>query len=135
MFLLVLAHSGCPGQNPESCKAAVCVCVFYFILHVRTALVKPSPSCSRLSASALARRCLVGVLFPAGKPSCCTAVLFPTPPLGPFPPTFSTHRETNCRLMKCRKRLWTEIPSRQRRGKCLAVTKTRVMKHQAIMLF
>jgi len=24
MFLLVLAHSGCPGQNPDSCKA-VCV--------------------------------------------------------------------------------------------------------------
>jgi len=24
MFLLVLAHSGCPGQNPESRKTVVC---------------------------------------------------------------------------------------------------------------
>jgi len=27
MFLLVLAHPGCPGQNPKSCKTVVCVCV------------------------------------------------------------------------------------------------------------
>ena len=27
MFLLVLAHPGCPRQNPESCKMVVCVCV------------------------------------------------------------------------------------------------------------
>jgi len=27
MFLLVLAHLGCPGQNPESCKTVVCVWV------------------------------------------------------------------------------------------------------------
>ena len=26
MFLLLLAHPGCPGQNPESCKTVVCVC-------------------------------------------------------------------------------------------------------------
>jgi len=26
MFLLVPAHPGCPGQNPESHKTAVCVC-------------------------------------------------------------------------------------------------------------
>jgi len=27
MHLLVSAHSGCPGQSPESCKMVVCVCV------------------------------------------------------------------------------------------------------------
>jgi len=27
MFLLLLAHPGCPRQNPESRKTAVCVCV------------------------------------------------------------------------------------------------------------
>jgi len=27
MFLLLLAHPGCPGQNPESHKTVVCVCV------------------------------------------------------------------------------------------------------------
>jgi len=27
MFLLVLAHSGCPGQDPESRKTVVCVYV------------------------------------------------------------------------------------------------------------
>ena len=27
MYLLVLAHPGCPGQSPESCKMVVCVCV------------------------------------------------------------------------------------------------------------
>ena len=27
MFLLVQAHPGCPGQNPESRKTVVCVCV------------------------------------------------------------------------------------------------------------
>jgi len=27
MFLLVLAHPGCPGQNPESHKMVVWVCV------------------------------------------------------------------------------------------------------------
>jgi len=27
MFLLVPAHLGCPGQNPESCKMVVCMCV------------------------------------------------------------------------------------------------------------
>jgi len=26
MFLLVLAHPGCPGQIPQSCKTVVCVC-------------------------------------------------------------------------------------------------------------
>ena len=26
MFLLVLAHPGCPGQNPENRKMVVCVC-------------------------------------------------------------------------------------------------------------
>jgi len=26
MFLLVLAHLGCPGQNPQSHKTCVCVC-------------------------------------------------------------------------------------------------------------
>jgi len=40
MFLLVPAHSGCPGQNPESCKLVVCVCVcVYFILTSETHLV------------------------------------------------------------------------------------------------
>ena len=28
MFLLVPAHPGSPGQNPESCKTVVCVCVW-----------------------------------------------------------------------------------------------------------
>jgi len=27
MFLLVLAHPGCPGQIPQSRKTVVCVCV------------------------------------------------------------------------------------------------------------
>jgi len=27
MYLLVLAHPGCPRQNPESRKMVVCVCV------------------------------------------------------------------------------------------------------------
>jgi len=27
MFLLVPAHPGCPGQNPQSRKMVVCVCV------------------------------------------------------------------------------------------------------------
>jgi len=27
MFLLVPAHSGCPGQNLESCKTVACMCV------------------------------------------------------------------------------------------------------------
>jgi len=27
MFLLVRAHLGCPGQNPESRKMVVCMCV------------------------------------------------------------------------------------------------------------
>jgi len=27
MFLLVPAQPGCPGQNPESCKMVVCVCM------------------------------------------------------------------------------------------------------------
>jgi len=27
MFLVVPAHTGCPGQNPESRKTVVCVCV------------------------------------------------------------------------------------------------------------
>jgi len=26
-FLLVPAHPGCPGHNPDSCKTVVCVCV------------------------------------------------------------------------------------------------------------
>ena len=30
MLLLVPAHPGCPGQNPEICKMAVCVCVSVF---------------------------------------------------------------------------------------------------------
>jgi len=34
MFLLVPAHSGCPGQNPESCKMAMCVCVFSYRLMI-----------------------------------------------------------------------------------------------------
>jgi len=29
MFLLVLAHPGCPGQNPESRKIVVVVVVVY----------------------------------------------------------------------------------------------------------
>jgi len=32
MFLLVLAHPGCPGQNPKSHKTVVCVCVVMFLL-------------------------------------------------------------------------------------------------------
>ena len=28
MFLLVPAHPGCPGQNPESREMVVCLCVF-----------------------------------------------------------------------------------------------------------
>jgi len=28
MFLLVLAHPGCPGQFPQSRKTVVCVCVY-----------------------------------------------------------------------------------------------------------
>ena len=32
MFLLVLAHLGCPGQNPESCKTVVCVYVCVLLL-------------------------------------------------------------------------------------------------------
>ena len=28
MFLLVLAHPGCPGQIPQSRKTVVCVCVY-----------------------------------------------------------------------------------------------------------
>jgi len=33
MFLLVLAHPGCPGQNPESHKmvVGVWVCMCYFL--------------------------------------------------------------------------------------------------------
>jgi len=34
MFILVPAHPGCPGQNPESCKmvcVCVCVCVAFHI--------------------------------------------------------------------------------------------------------
>ena len=27
MYFLVPAHSGCPGQSPESCKIVVCMCV------------------------------------------------------------------------------------------------------------
>jgi len=27
MFLLAPSHPGCPGQNPESHKTVVCVCV------------------------------------------------------------------------------------------------------------
>jgi len=27
MFLLILAHPGCPGQNPKSRKMVVCMCV------------------------------------------------------------------------------------------------------------
>jgi len=30
MFLLVPAHTGCPGQIPQSRKTVVCVCVFWF---------------------------------------------------------------------------------------------------------
>ena len=30
MFLLVPAHPGCPGQNPQSRKTVVCVCVWHF---------------------------------------------------------------------------------------------------------
>jgi len=30
MFLLVPAHPGCPGQNPESHKMVVCVCVYQY---------------------------------------------------------------------------------------------------------
>jgi len=26
-YLLVPAHTGCPGQSPESCKMVVCLCV------------------------------------------------------------------------------------------------------------
>ena len=35
MFLLVLAHLGCPGQYPESCKTVVwaCVCVCVCVCH------------------------------------------------------------------------------------------------------
>jgi len=29
MFLLLLAHPGCPGQNPESCKTVICACFDY----------------------------------------------------------------------------------------------------------
>jgi len=36
MFLLVPAHPGCPGQNPESRKMAVHV----FTLYLRTAMDK-----------------------------------------------------------------------------------------------
>jgi len=31
MFLLVPALPGCPGQNPESCRMVVCVCVWEFL--------------------------------------------------------------------------------------------------------
>jgi len=56
MFLLVLAHPGCAGQNPESCKmvvvvvvvvvvvlvilyvyVCVCVCIFLPVTAIRTA--------------------------------------------------------------------------------------------------
>jgi len=33
MFLLVLAHPGCPRQNPERRKTAVCVCACASILY------------------------------------------------------------------------------------------------------
>jgi len=33
MFLLAPAHPGCPGQNPESRKTAVCVCVCVRVLN------------------------------------------------------------------------------------------------------
>ena len=32
-FFLVPAHLGCPGQNPESHKMVVCVCVCVVINH------------------------------------------------------------------------------------------------------
>jgi len=31
MFLLVPAHPVCPGQNPESCKTVVFVCVVLMV--------------------------------------------------------------------------------------------------------
>jgi len=34
MFLLVPAHSGCPGQNPQSRKSVVCVCVYLSVLQM-----------------------------------------------------------------------------------------------------
>ena len=35
MYLLVLAHPGCPGQSPESCKMVVlCVCDEHICLFV-----------------------------------------------------------------------------------------------------
>jgi len=45
-FLLVLAHSGCAGQNPESHKMVVYVCVLACV-HVlcRTILVCIVPYC------------------------------------------------------------------------------------------
>jgi len=33
MYLLVPAHSGCPGQSPKSCKMVVCACVWLLLLY------------------------------------------------------------------------------------------------------
>jgi len=34
MFLLVPAHLGYPGQNPESRKTAVCMCVLIALVYL-----------------------------------------------------------------------------------------------------
>jgi len=36
MLLLVLAHPGCPGQNPKSRKTVVCVCVMSMYTSAKT---------------------------------------------------------------------------------------------------
>jgi len=40
MFVLVPAHTGCPGQNPENYKMVVCVCE---IMHSVSSSVDPVP--------------------------------------------------------------------------------------------
>jgi len=56
MFLLVPAHPGFPGQNPESCKTIVYVCVcFLFITlgHVYLGKHKASVWCLSVCLSRL----------------------------------------------------------------------------------
>jgi len=53
MFLLVPAHPGCPGQNPESCKMVVCgvwcVCVMYIFNDILVITVQLYDHCCLIS--------------------------------------------------------------------------------------
>jgi len=54
MFLLVPAHPGCPGQNPQCHKTDVCVCALMLLVWWQ----EGHPACKKLSDGMLVWLCV-----------------------------------------------------------------------------